>query len=491
MVIGILTCVLDMLVRNDIVVKRLSFAWVMASLIPGFDKTAVLYFNESRYQGGLTGNRSMAKEQWETYFDAVKKEDWKAAKNVLQIISKQDKSNPQTFMKIGDVCQRTSDKADAIAAYSHAAQLLRMQGFAQKALATYKIALRLDPNNPEIISRAEILMDEFETAKTAPHMPTPTPAKPEAVAELPLGKEEAAPVEVPQPSDWLERTAVSPKTSEEQIITPEILPSEMTSLFESTSLTTEPPRPQEEDSAQIPLSAAPEPELPAEEKTLDTVSMQQSEAPAPAPAEETDENGEWLESAYEALDTRMFKPQASRPSGSTTIGDDDAINLVLGQKRVDPDEDITNTMKEFLTPLSERQERHIPEIFRDLPAEIVTSFMNDLTVRKYKDKQHVIEEGDAGDSMFIIKSGRTRVVAHMLGRELELALLGEGDIFGEVGFLTGRPRTAAVIADGPVEAYEICRLDIEKLIETNPEIIARIEDFYETRVKDTIRKIKN
>ena len=69
--------------------------------------------------------------------------------------------------------------------------------------------------------------------------------------------------------------------------------------------------------------------------------------------------------------------------------------------------------------------------------------------------------------------------------------LREGDVFGEVGFLTGRPRTAAVIADGPVEVYEIGRLDIEKLIETNPEVIARIEDFYETRVRDTIRILKS
>ncbi len=447
-------------------------------------------------EGGFKGNGSMAKEQWEIYFDAVKKENWKAAKNILQLISKQEKNNSQTFMKIGDVCQRTGDKTEAIAAYTHAAQLLRMQGFAQKALATYKIALRLDPNNPEIIRRAEILIDEFESAKTAPHRPIATPSPTlaaEAAAELPLTPEEAAPiaVEVPQPSDWLERTAVSSDAAEEKIVIPEILPSDMTSMFESTSLTIETPVPQEEASPQIQVPATPEPESPAEEIALDTVSMQQAEAPAPEPDKAPDENGEWLESAYEALDTRMFKPDAERPSGITTSRDDDAINIISGQKPVQPDDDLAMAMKELLTPLSERQERSIPEIFRDLPETMVANFMNDLTVRKYRDKEHVIEEGDSGDSMYVIRSGRTRVVAHMLGRELELAVLSEGDVFGEVGFLTGRPRTAAVIADGPVEVYEISRLNIEKLIETNPEVIGKIEDFYETRVRDTIRKIKS
>jgi CRP-like cAMP-binding protein len=352
----------------------------------------------------------MAKEQWETYFDAVRNEDWKTAKDVLLLISKEDKNNSQTFLKLGDVCQRSGDKSAAIAAYTHAAQLLRMQGFAQKALATYKIALRLDPDNPEIISRAEILMDEFEAAKTASHMPIPS-------------------------------------------LTPAV------------------------DAAEV---------LP-----VPPVDQPQKELPAPEPAIVPDEDGEWLESAYEALDTRMFKPEAERRPGAATSGNDDSINLISGQKPAKSAEELAEAMQEFLTPLSQRQERNIPEIFQDLPETMVTSFMNDLTTWKYRDKEHVIEEGDSGDSMFIIRSGKTRVVAHMLGRELELAVLGEGDVFGEVGFLTGRPRTAAVIADGPVEVYEISRLDIEKLIETNPEIIARIEDFYETRIRDTIRKIKS
>ncbi len=446
--------------------------------------------------GDFKVKASMAKEQWETYFDAVRKEDWKSAKNILQLIAKQEKNNPQTFMKIGDVCQRTDDKAEAIAAYTHAAQILRMQGFAQKALATYKIALRLDPQNPEIIQRAEMLMDEFESVKAASHIPPPafaaTPAgeTPKIQPTIPAEALTAV-VEVPGSSDWLERTAVSPEASEDSKVSPEMAATDMTSMFESTSLTAETHLTQEAAIPEPHAPAAPEPEALCDEPAPDMVSLQESETPVPEPSKSADENEEWLDSAYEALETRMFKPEAERLTGARTIGDDDTINLTYGQTPAEPSEDLSEEIGELLTPLSERKERMIPEIFRDLPETMVTSFMNDLAIRKYRDKQHVIEEGDAGDSMYIIRSGKTRVIAHMLGRELELAVLGEGDIFGEVGFLTGRPRTAAVIADGPVEVYEISRLDIEKLIETNPEIMAKIEDFYETRVRDTIRKVKN
>jgi CRP/FNR family cyclic AMP-dependent transcriptional regulator len=78
----------------------------------------------------------------------------------------------------------------------------------------------------------------------------------------------------------------------------------------------------------------------------------------------------------------------------------------------------------------------------------------------------------------------------MLGREIELAMLGEGDLFGEVAFLTGRTRTASIIAVGPLEVYEMDRMHIEQLLDRNPEIMSRLEGFYENRIRDTIKKIK-
>jgi hypothetical protein len=54
-----------------------------------------------------------------------------------------------------------------------------------------------------------------------------------------------------------------------------------------------------------------------------------------------------------------------------------------------------------------------------------------------------------------------------------------------------RPKTASVLADGLLEVYEINRRKIEKPIESTPDIMAEIEDLYETRVRDTIRQIKS
>ena len=122
--------------------------------------------------------------------------------------------------------------------------------------------------------------------------------------------------------------------------------------------------------------------------------------------------------------------------------------------------------------------------------EAFDSILRDFEVKTYSTGERVLEEGDSGDSMYIIGSGSARVIAHLMGKEIELAELGEGDLFGEVAFLTGRPRTAEVVAAGPLKVLEINRLDIERIIERNPEVLSRLEDFYERRAKDTIMKIR-
>jgi CRP-like cAMP-binding protein len=121
----------------------------------------------------------------------------------------------------------------------------------------------------------------------------------------------------------------------------------------------------------------------------------------------------------------------------------------------------------------------------------IRMILKELPVLSFLSSNKVIEEGDSGDSMYIIKSGRAKVVAHLFGKVLELAILEAGDVFGEVAFLTGRPRTAAVIAEGPLEVYELTRLELEKIIDANPSLFQKIHDFYECRVQDTIKKVKS
>jgi thioredoxin-like negative regulator of GroEL len=81
----------------------------------------------------------------------------------------------------------------------------------------------------------------------------------------------------------------------------------------------------------------------------------------------------------------------------------------------------------------------------------------------------VVSEGDPGESIFLIASGSVRIlVMGGHGRPLEIRHLDAGDFFGEVAALSGRPRTATVVAMVDSELLEIDHCALERLLEARP-----------------------
>ena len=121
----------------------------------------------------------------------------------------------------------------------------------------------------------------------------------------------------------------------------------------------------------------------------------------------------------------------------------------------------------------------------------IAAILHRAELKRFSAEEKVVEEGDTGDSIYLIRSGSASVVGHFFGRVITLETLSAGDLFGEVAFLTGRTRTANVVAQGELEVYEINRLLLDNLIEKRPEILSQINEIYVKRVKDTIRKVKS
>ncbi|MGR8918868.1 MAG: protein kinase domain-containing protein [Gammaproteobacteria bacterium] len=71
----------------------------------------------------------------------------------------------------------------------------------------------------------------------------------------------------------------------------------------------------------------------------------------------------------------------------------------------------------------------------------------------------VVHEGDVEDSFFIIISGDVRVSK----QDVFIGKLGEGDCFGEMGYLNRIKRTATVTADGPVSLMKVNSTLIEQV----------------------------
>jgi serine/threonine-protein kinase len=67
-------------------------------------------------------------------------------------------------------------------------------------------------------------------------------------------------------------------------------------------------------------------------------------------------------------------------------------------------------------------------------------------IREVAAGAHIIREGEDGDEVYILVSGRVQVYREIDGERVVLGELGPGEVFGEMAILTSSPRTASVVA---------------------------------------------
>lgn len=82
----------------------------------------------------------------------------------------------------------------------------------------------------------------------------------------------------------------------------------------------------------------------------------------------------------------------------------------------------------------------------------------------------IFEEGDNGQSAYIIRSGRVEIRKGVhSSNPLRLAELGKGDVLGELALFDGRPRMASAIALTDVEVIQMSREEfLERLSTMDP-----------------------
>ena len=93
------------------------------------------------------------------------------------------------------------------------------------------------------------------------------------------------------------------------------------------------------------------------------------------------------------------------------------------------------------------------------------SLTRDLRSRSVAQGEDIVREGDAADSLFLIRSGTCVVWRGEDGPERSvLAELRTGQPFGEIGLMFRTPRTASVTAKEACELVEVSRAALEKAL---------------------------
>ena len=125
------------------------------------------------------------------------------------------------------------------------------------------------------------------------------------------------------------------------------------------------------------------------------------------------------------------------------------------------------------------------ELFAKLTDEELGGLAGELRELPYAPGEPLCRQGEAADSLYILEQGRVSVQVATDGAEGEVAQLGPGAFFGEMGLMTGEPRNATVRAMGHVQALRLEKPAFQRLLLRRPELAEAIaEVLAERRAKN-------
>ncbi|MFH0990304.1 MAG: Crp/Fnr family transcriptional regulator [bacterium] len=110
-------------------------------------------------------------------------------------------------------------------------------------------------------------------------------------------------------------------------------------------------------------------------------------------------------------------------------------------------------------------------LFEDLGVDELNKIAKLGVRKKYKRGNIVVLEQEMGAALFIIISGKVKIVrTDEEGREVILSIFGPGEFFGEMSLLDGLARSASVVALAKAELFMIHRRDFLKLLHEHPQV---------------------
>ncbi len=128
--------------------------------------------------------------------------------------------------------------------------------------------------------------------------------------------------------------------------------------------------------------------------------------------------------------------------------------------------------------------------YAHLPPELRALAVRGL-VRSYPKKAVVINEGEIGDSLFVLLKGSVKAFSmDESGREITFGRIHAGDYFGEMS-LDGGPRSASVITVEPSTCAVVSRADVGEHLAAAPEFALNLVMRVIRRARDATEAARN
>ena len=135
--------------------------------------------------------------------------------------------------------------------------------------------------------------------------------------------------------------------------------------------------------------------------------------------------------------------------------------------------------------------RNVP-LFAVLPENQLSLLTSMVTRKTFTRGTTIIAAGGPTDSLYIIISGRLKVMmSDDEGREVILAILGSNEFFGEMSLVDDSPRSASVVAIEACELLSLAKRDFNKCLEDNFEMAMTVMRGLVKRLREADQKISS
>ncbi|BBM86076.1 Crp/Fnr family transcriptional regulator [Candidatus Uabimicrobium amorphum] len=126
---------------------------------------------------------------------------------------------------------------------------------------------------------------------------------------------------------------------------------------------------------------------------------------------------------------------------------------------------------------------------RGLSEDDCKAILDNTSLEKVPQGQVLFNEGEEGNALYIIRRGKVRIFkpATPGKQEVEIAVLGEKQFFGEMALIAEQKRSATAITVADSELYVLTPKAFNVLIEKNPDMASRISEEFMRRLNENIR----
>ncbi|MGE5049724.1 MAG: cyclic nucleotide-binding domain-containing protein, partial [Deltaproteobacteria bacterium] len=123
----------------------------------------------------------------------------------------------------------------------------------------------------------------------------------------------------------------------------------------------------------------------------------------------------------------------------------------------------------------------ISPLFKDFDPSERKAIVEKFRMKRATAGEVLIREGSNSDGLYVVLHGAVHVSTRKDGKDIELARLAEGEIFGEMSLLTRKPATATVACRGNVLVLRLPRENFQELVVTHPQILELVSELTDRR----------